>query len=364
MAAGWDVTIVSGHRPGPEGAAFDVAHGISCVRLNERDAEHLPTALRYGRYLTMGARSRAWVSQQSTPPAAIILYSGYSPYLLQFTDWARRRGIPIIFDAVEWYTAPSAIGFATSPYLWNVELAMRVLIPRCDGVIAISSALERYYARRSLATCRIPPLIDVSETPEGAPGTCDGPLKLVYAGQPGRKDLIDAVIKAVVAVDGGCRRLHLDIVGMTPEDLKHRPALRQYANSLPDCIAAHGILPHSDAVEFVARADFTVFMREINRVSTNGFSTKFVESLSFGTPVITNFSGDLSHYLQHHETGLICASPSEEALAAVLQDALSIPSAALGQMRKAARAEAKRSFDYQSQVATLRCFIDTMVAGK
>lgn len=358
VAAGWDVTIVSGQPPGAEGAQFDVAPGIDCVRLNERDAEHLPKALRYTRYLTMGARSRDWIGQHAVPPAAIILYSGYSPYLLQFTGWAQRRGIPVIFDAVEWYTAPSALGFVTSPYHWNVELAMRALIPRCNGVIAISRALETYFSGRGVPCCRIPPLIDTGETPVRGPVSRTGPLRLVYAGQPGRKDLIDAIVTAVVEADAGRKRLHLDIVGVSERELLARPGLAALSGTIPDCITAHGVVPHAKAVHFVAEADFTIFLREINRVSTNGFSTKFVESLGLGTPVITNLTGDLSLHLQDGKTGFVCETPTAAALADVLRKALDRPESDLNKMRGHAREEAERAFDFHSRVATLRCFLD------
>ena len=58
VAAGYDVVIVSGQRPGEQGVIFDVAPGIRCVSTSERDAEHLPKTVRYARYVMMGARSR------------------------------------------------------------------------------------------------------------------------------------------------------------------------------------------------------------------------------------------------------------------------------------------------------------------
>tara|TARA_R110002124_G_scaffold92424_3_gene234706 strand:+ start:158 stop:1384 length:1227 start_codon:yes stop_codon:yes gene_type:complete len=362
VGAGHDVVIVSGQRPDERGAQFDVAPGIRCVSTNERDAEHLPKALRYARYATMGARSRQWLDAQETPPDAVILYSGYAPYLLQFTGWARRKGIALLFDAVEWYAAPSLPRFLASPYLWNTEFAMRVLIPRLDGVVAISRALEGYYRAKGLPVGRVPPLFDPDEIAASDPAPDPGGrLRLAYSGSPGRKDLkdlIDIVIESVLERDGGKGRIVLDIAGVTEEELRHRPPLRRRGGIIPDSLRVHGQVSHARSIQIVGGADFTVFLRAVNRVSTNGFSTKFVESLALGTPVITNLTGDLADHLRDGETGLECTKPTAQALGAVLDRALALGPDARSAMRRAARTEAERAFAVQAHVGTLGELVD------
>lgn len=358
VGAGYDVTIVSGQIPGATGSVFELAPGVTCVSVGERNAEHLPRALRYARYLTMGARSRRWLSAQPAPPAAVVLYSGYSPYLLQFTGWARRRAIPFVFDAVEWYLAPGRLGLIASPYHWNIELAMRVLIPRLDGVIAISRALERYYLGRGLPVVRLPVITDVQALHAETRPHRTGPLRLAYTGNPGtNKDQLDVVVRAAGAVDGGSGRLVLDIAGLTSDELARRPGL---GGHVPPCARAYGMLPRNKAVDMVANADFTVLVREINRVSTHGFPTKFVESLGVGTPVIANLTGDLADHLHHGRTGLICDGADEAALVRQLEAALAITPEAHAKMRLAARAEAERAFDFRAHCAALGAFLDTL----
>lgn len=359
VAAGYEVVIVSGQRPGAEGEIFDVAPGIRCVSVNERDAEHLPKALRYTRYSVMGARSRRWLDSQADLPTAVILYSGYSPYLLQFKGWARRRGVALLFDAVEWYAAPSLLGFMLSPYLWNTEFAMRVLIPQLDGVVAISRALESYYCARGLPVSRVPPLFDPAElTRSSYEPVENGPLRLVYSGSPGQKDLIDTVIEAVIQRDAGGGRLRLDIAGLSEAELRSRPPLRKRGGVIPDCLVAHGWVSHDRSMELVGQADFTVFLRHVNLVSTNGFPTKFVESLALGTPVITNITSDLAEHLRDCETGLICPDATLASLGLALDRALALDVDAHRALRAAARAEAERAFGFGAHVATLGFLID------
>lgn len=363
VAAGYEVVIVSGQPPSEQGVDFVVAPGIRCVSTNERDAEHLPNVLRYARYALMGARSRQWLNAQDDLPDAVVLYSGYSPYLLQFTGWARRRRIPLLFDAVEWYTAPSALRFMASPYLWNTEFAMRALIPRLDGVIAISRALEGYYRAKGLPVARTPPLFDpdeiVTSTPVPDP---EGRLRLAYSGSPGHKDLIDIVLESVLELDDDQGRIVLEIAGITEEELRQRKPLQRRNGIIPDALRAHGRVCHARSAELVGRADFTVFLRQVNRVSTNGFPTKFVESLALGTPVITNLTSDLGDHLLDGETGLICSEPSREALGVALDHAMKFGPGEHLAMRQNARSEAVRAFAYKSHVASLSELI--VKAGK
>lgn len=345
VGAGYDVVIVSGQRAGPEGEVFDVAPGIRCASVNERDAEHLPKVLRYMRYTVMGARSRSWLDKQGSLPDAVILYSGYSPYLLQFTGWARRRGVALLFDATEWYSAPSLLGFLASPYLWNTEFAMRVLIPRLDGVVAISRALENYYSAKGLQVCRVPPLFDPAQRAPSFPEADGrGPLRLVYSGSPGRKDLLDTVIETVIRHDAATGRVQLEIVGLSEAELRRRAPLRQRGGEIPASLRAHGRVSHERSMQLVGEADFQVFLRHVNRVSTHGFPTKFVESLALGTPVITNITSDLADHLRDGETGLICPQPTQATLEATLQRALGLDAETRRAMRVAARAEAERAF--------------------
>ena len=315
------------------------------MTVNERDAEHLPRPVRYARYALMGARTRRWLDAQPTYPEAIILYSGYTPYLLQFTGWARRRKIPCVFDAVEWYSAANFWKFAVSPYLWNTEFAMRVLIPRLDSIIAISSSLERYYQSRGLRVGRVPPLFDSEEIVPASPTTDrQNTLRLAYCGSPGNKEMLDTVIDAVVTLNNKTRKISLEIAGPSKSDVHNCPSIRTHGVALPDYLRVYGHVSHDRSLKIVGRSDFSVFLRPINRVTTHGFPTKFVESLAVGTPVIANLTSDLADHLRDGETGLVCPAPTRDSLLETLERALLFDDQAYLALRNAARLEAERSF--------------------
>src|SRR5690606_20747909 len=166
----------------------------SCV-LPERVAEHWPRPIRRLRYAWMGGRTVEWLESSSTLPVAVILYSGYTPYLQQLLPWCRRHGVRLIFDAVEWYEPAEPWGYAVSPYQWNIEWAMRHLVPKTDGVIAISRYLADYYVSRGLPVTTVPPTTSSIAPGNWKPGES---LRLCYAGNPGaNKYDLGTVLRAV-----------------------------------------------------------------------------------------------------------------------------------------------------------------------
>lgn len=364
VAAGYRVAIASGQSSGwPDGAEYKP--GITVFSLNERNAEHWPRPLRRLRYAAMGRGARAWLEAQPAAPAAVILYSGYTPYLLRLTSWCRRRRIPLIFEAVEWYEPTSTLAGLLSPYQWNIELAMRWLIKRVDGVIAISDFLAGYYQGAGRPVVRIPPTLDVCEVSglEGGVGRAR-PLQLCYTGTPGpNKDLLDPVLEALLRLDPGGHRLLMHVAGIGPQELlAFAPLASRGLRTLPGCIRAHGPLPHAQALALVRSCDFSVLLRPSNRVSRAGFSTKFVESLAVGTPVVANLTGDLGDYLREGETGLVCADGSAGEVHAALERALALSAEDRRAMRLRCRELASQRFDYRAHTKALSNFVEALAS--
>lgn len=386
VLAGYKVTVVSGYLASGrvEGEATIIQPGIESVQINERSAEHLPKLLKFVRYFTMGRRSRDWFEQQQDWPKAIVIYSGYSPYLLNFIAWAKRRGIKIIFDAVEWYAAESRLGFWMSPYLMNTEFAMRYLVPKADGVICISSALQHYYQAKKRPTVRIPPTLTFHETTStldqlNRPKLGSGPVKLFYAGSPGKKDRLDKIAIAVAQVNQPRgkqedlenlaipqREIELHIVGLNQLEfnayMEQSPESQKW-NAMGGATAkiiCHGRITHAEVSELLKQAHFTIFVREQNRVSEFGFPTKYVESLALGCPVITNLTSDLSLY-HSVDTGLLVSSSELNDIESALRSALALSDKRYKEMTDNAHRKGRSSFDVEIFQDALRKFIASLV---
>ena len=140
--AGFDV-MIGGAQIGNRG--YREHEGLTIYETGERRHENLPTALKYLAYINMGKDTIAWLNSIERKIDVVVLYSGYTPYLLRLLPWCKKRNIPLAFDAVEWYDAPSKLQALFNPYYWNIEFAMRYLIPKTKNVICISSYLQHYY---------------------------------------------------------------------------------------------------------------------------------------------------------------------------------------------------------------------------
>lgn len=347
MAAGASVCVASGQMK-KNGEEFLIHEGVKVFSLEERNAEHLPKILKHLSYITMGKATIRWLNSLERKPDAIILYSGYSPYLIRLIPWARNNGVRLIFDAVEWYDPPSKLA-ALSPYYLNIEFAMRLLLPRVKHIVAISGYLDEHYRKKGCTTLIVPPLIDSLEFPirPANRGKKDFTV-LSYAGSPGNKDHLNDVIESVLQMRGEGINISINIAGVNFKDIFTYEAIQKRGlKKSPDGINCFGRLNHADSIRLVMESDFSVFLRRNARYANAGFPTKFVESLGVGTPVIANLTSDLKNYLDDGETGFVVADCSVEELKSSLTRAHFMPASSYGDMREKSRKAAERHFDFR-----------------
>ncbi len=355
---GFEVLIGSGQMAEAGKTGPDLVEGVNVYSLDERTAEHLPRILKHLSYFTMGSKTKAWLSTLDPKPCAVILYSGYSPYFLQLLPWCKKNRVALIFDAVEWYDPEHMAGGKFGMYRMNFELAMRKFCVRCQGVIGITTYLTNYYKARKVQTVCVPPTLDVAAISDQRAPRADAPVLIVYAGTPGKKDLFDLMLEAVLTVDLTGERLRLRVAGLTPQQVLGYVALSSRGlTELPPSIEARGYIPNDEVISLVRDSDFSVLIRPLKTYSQAGFPTKVVESLAMGVPVICNITSDLGAYLRDGREALICAEPSVESLVAAFERAVALSPETRARMRTDARACAEASFDFRCHTAALKAFI-------
>lgn len=244
-------------------------------------------------------------------PDVLILYN-YPAFKFLFLINKYRKKI-IIGDVTEWYEASGLSLFSTIKRL-DVWLRMRIIHPRINGLIVISDYLEAYYKNKVEKVINIPPLVDVDEEKwqSEKKQTSMESYNLVYAGSPGagNKDRLDLLISALekVRIQTG-KDIHIDIIGLTKQQY-----IINFGKSPTEILNAayihfHGRVSHSAALKYVQNADYSIFLRNNNLTNTAGFPTKFVESITAGTPVLTNASSNISNYfVEHSEIGYLIRS--------------------------------------------------------
>ena len=356
--AGFDVVVTSGQMC-DQAPDNDVYEDLAVVSLEERKFEHFPRFLKHLFYFSMGTKTIAWLDKLTTKPKAVILYSGYSPYLIKLLRWTKKNNVKLIFDAVEWYESSSMFGRFFSPYYLNIELSMRWLSIKTKNIIAISTFLENHYKRNHCRTILIPPTLNHDRVKFQLDRKYDAALKLVYAGSPERKDLIDNVIEATLKIYEDGININLHIAGVTLESFNNLDSIRKCRlKNISDVVINHGYIEHSRALELVRMADFSVLIRPLQRSSHAGFSTKFIESMAVGTPVIANITSDLGKYLVDGVNGFVCEDSDVSSLVLQLHRAAILNHDAYNGMRLEARKLSELYFDYRHYSDSLAEFIN------
>jgi len=365
-ALGYDVLFAGSEAsPRPEdinSAGEPVYQGFHYYPQHETRTSRLGPIARLRRYFAAGANTEKFLR---TLPAeelrGVILYNGLGGFHIRVGKFCRERRIPFLCDVTEWYEPRHCVGGSLGLHRWDVELTMRYWAPRCHGVLAISSYLERYFAGRGCRVVRVPPLVDLKDVKWPPPaGDCAGEseLRLVFAGQAGKKDYVVNALRGLAKLGEEGKKVRLEVVGPSREELSASlGADAGLMSGLERQVEFSGRLPHREALKRVAACDFSLILRPPARYAMAGFPTKLVESLSCGVPVMANLTSDIASCVRDGVEGFILPDWSADALAAGLKRALALTGEQHREMRANARTRAAEVFDYRNWVSRLDEFM-------
>ena len=240
----------------------------------------------------------------------IIAYNYPSIALYNLKKYGNRNDIKVMADCTEWYsTKGSNIVFKVVKGL-DSFYRMRVIQKKLDGLIVISKYLENYY-RDSRNVVRIPPLVDINEEKwtTGKKKLKDRSgdwLSLVYSGSPGKnKDKIVNIIDALYALRE-LNKYQMSIIGLSKDEfIEAYPNHKKKIDELGKRVSFVGRVSHEDSIKELKNADYSIFIRDKSRVTMAGFPTKFVESITCSTPVITSDSSDIKEYFYDESNGFL-----------------------------------------------------------
>lgn len=300
-----------------------------------------------------GSNTVRWLSTQNPRPAFVILYGGLSAFAWRVQKWCRENGVPFIVDVVEWYDPKQLSGGRYGPLYLSSQFALKQIYPKADGLIVISSFLERCFSGKKLPTVIIPPTTD-DISPPVTPLSADDHLRLVYAGTPGHKDLLSAVIPAVISTNDAGHKVELLIIGPTPKEV----VVLSKNVRLPRFITAIGSIEQTKVKEYVSVSDFSILIRPSERFTNAGFPTKFVESIAAGTPVIGNCTSDICRYLIDGENGIVARGISSSEIAEAITRAALLPLSRRKEMKAKAFSTAREAFHFSAHTAEMKNFLD------
>lgn len=257
--------------------------------------------------------AKAWVKQMCDISAYVTLIEKYSDIkfifaynlhalpLAKLLRLAKKKGIRVIADCTEWYENKFSINPVKLIKCFDTVLCMRYFQKKCDGMIAISTYLRDYYKKHIKSILVLPPLVDLNDARYYQ--SCKGKnaiTTLCYCGSPAAsKESLGEVITCLNSFEG--LDFKLKIVGITEEQFCTIYGFAPQNNK----IEFLGRIPHSQALELVKTADYSVIIRPKKRVTMAGFPTKFAEAVSCNTAVIANATSDLADYIKVGKNGHI-----------------------------------------------------------
>lgn len=267
---------------------------------------------------------------------AVICYNYQSISFMKLKKYCNRNHIKIFADCTEWYSTKGASIIFKIIKGFDSFIRMRILQKRLDGLIVISSYLSTYY-QDCKNVVQIPPLVDLTEEKWRTDSTNsnDNRINLVYAGSPGRnKDCLDFIIEVLYELNE-VSNFTFNIIGITKDQyLKDNKNHKDIIERLGKKVVFYGRLSHQESLKYIKLADFSIFIRENSRMNNAGFPTKFVESISVGTPIITNETSDLKGFLIEEKNGFYLNTHNKKSMISKLYKILTLNKNTIKKMKQ------------------------------
>lgn len=271
-------------------------------------------------------------------PDIIILYGSLSISLINenIRVWGKKNNVKIFVDCVD--MLPTSNGNLVFKMIKSLDEYYQkdIFNFRVDGLIAISTYIKKNYSKKISNTIIIPPLSipDRYNKPNKKKFHTESVCNLIYVGNPfptdGRivdkstfKDRLDLIIEVLCSLQ--VKNYIFRIYGLTKESyLKVLPEYKTMLEDNSDHIIFNGPVDNYLAIEYVKASDFSILLRDVNKMSTAGFPTKLTESFACGTPVITNNTSDIANYLVEGKNGFLLNDINIEYLKSIFEEILKV----------------------------------------
>jgi len=245
----------------------------------------------------------------------VITYQSpsYAIALKKIAVWCNRNNIKYVVNSADLPT------FDLQPYIKkkimkaNWGYLHRINKKYADGIISVSKFIESFYKKEKCCYALIPPLFNTFQRnielcePENE-------VSFIYAGTPfintgrsaktsGMKDRLDKIIDLFLLLSKIEIFYKFKIIGISKEEYLIAVPRQEILLKDNKNIEFLGRLSHKHTLALISVSDFSINYRDSNLMTKAGFSTKIVESISLGTPVIINSISDTFDYLKEGTSG-------------------------------------------------------------
>ena len=225
----------------------------------------------------------------------VILYNMPFSALKAAKKACKNKNIKVAYDCTEWADVTDGNAIKRIVKKHDEKLIRNKLDRAADGLIVISSMMERQYSGcRNMI--KLPPLVDIEDSIwHQEPEKHDG-FEFCFAGMlDGQKDSLDVIVKAFAKVCD--EQTKLRIIGVDKNEFKSvYPDAIDDLNKCGDNVIFMGMQSHEDTIRYVLGCDCYIVIRISDTRNNAGFSTKFVEGTTCGVPMIITNISDIKKY--------------------------------------------------------------------
>jgi glycosyltransferase involved in cell wall biosynthesis len=315
------------------------------TRRRLRDAR---SALRFARLV------RGTLAQ---PAANVILFSNSALWIVMTVAMCRLAGSACVIEKSEYpfVYAPDT----TLTRVW-ARVFTKTVYRLVDGVIVISTCLERYFlahVRRGARVIRVPILVDLDEFDLSPADDAPGRDILCYVGHLDHPGEIDSLLAAFGEIAARFPQWSLRIIGGSsdPRTLDRFRA-RAADLGLGERVEFTGRVERAELPGLLGEATAFALPRASELFSTAGFPTKLGEYLATAKPVVVTSTGDIPLYLRDGVDAYLVPPDDTPAFAARLAEMFADPLAAR-EVGARGRETARREFEVVSQCRRLAAFM-------
>ena len=273
----------------------------------------------------LGYWKKLKIVMDSYEPDMVLVDDLGNARMKRLKKYCKKHKINLVHDSVEWYS-PEQFKYGKYSYSYREKDRMnRKVIDQNFRVIAISRYLEKYFSDKGIKCVYIP--IVIAETDlKGEKKIAEDYVAFTYAGQPGKKDYLDVMMRAFALLnDNNLKKVRLNIVGCTEDQLRVSGLEAEVIDRLRDCCTFYGRVSHNSVLSILEKTDFSLLLRDPEkRYAKAGFPSKMVESLSRSTPLICNLTSDMDKYLRDGINSMIVKGSDAEAMKLTLERALAL----------------------------------------
>lgn len=269
-------------------------------------------------------------------------------------ELCKKHKVKTILEQCEWYDVSNFRFKDLDPRYIRFNKNIKNNFSKVDGIISISRLLNDYYLSLGAKSIRIPSIFDVENSIYNT-GLNNKNVKLIYTGSVGKsKEFLKPVLEAML----GYENITLDIYGLTKDKLlSNLDNDEGLLHKLGDRVIIHKWVSTNELYEAISNSNYQIFIKPERRSSNAQFPTKLTESMSFGTPVICNNTGDIGLYIKDKENGFICDANN----VSQTFDAISkLTNEEYNKLRVNARNTALKYFDYRNYIQDVRKLIEEL----